>query len=182
MSIIDEIFHNMRRNEHMEYGERVSIVAHSFQTAVFAEQDGADELMIAAAFLHDYGHFIHDLGEDIADKGIDAIHEELGAEALRDYFVPAVIEPMRLHVAAKRYLVATDAESVKTVSPASMLSLKVQGGPFNAEEVEAFEMNPYFQRAVQLRLYDEAGKIPEMIVPDYAYYRPILEKARITCG
>ena len=176
-SIIDEIFQNMRQSAPMEYGERVTIVDHSFQTAVFAERDGADALMIAAAFLHDYGHFCHDLGEDIADKGIDAIHEELGAEALRDYFVPEIIEPMRLHVAAKRYLVATDEEYVKTVSPASMLSLKVQGGPFNEAEVAEFEANPHFKRAVQLRLYDEAGKVPEMEVPDYEYYRPILEKA-----
>ena len=178
-SIIDEIFQNMRQSAPMEYGERVTIVDHSFQTAVFAERDGADDLMIAAAFLHDYGHFCHDMGEDIADKGIDAIHEELGAEALRDYFVPEVIEPMRLHVAAKRYLVATDEEYVKTVSPASMLSLKVQGGPFNESQVAEFEANPYFKRAVQLRLYDEAGKVPEMEVPDYEYYRPILEKALI---
>ena len=177
MTIIDEIFHNMERNRHMEYGERVSIVAQSLQTAVFAERDGADDLMIAAAFLHDYGHFIHDLGEDIADKGIDAIHEVLGADALRDHFVPEVIEPMRLHVAAKRYLVATDEEYVKTVSPASMLSLKVQGGPFNEEEVAEFEANPYFKRAVQLRLYDEMGKEPEMVVPEFEYYRPFLQKA-----
>ena len=177
MSIIDEIFENMRQNAHMEYGERVTIVAHSLQTAVFAERDGANDLMIAAAFLHDYGHFIHDLGEDIAEKGIDAIHEELGAEALQAYFVPEVIEPMRLHVAAKRYLVATDAEYVKNVSPASMLSLQVQGGPFNEEEVREFEANPHFERAVQLRLYDEAGKIPDMEVPEFEHYRPFLEKA-----
>ncbi len=177
MSIIDEIFENMRRNEHVEYGEQVTIVAHSLQTAVFAERDGADDLMIAAAFLHDYGHFVHDLGEDIADKGIDAIHEELGAAALQAYFVPEVLEPMRLHVAAKRYLVATDAEYVKNVSPASMLSLKVQGGPFNEEEIREFEANPYYKRALQLRLYDEAGKIPEMDVPEYEYYRPYLKKA-----
>jgi predicted HD phosphohydrolase len=177
MSIIDEIFENMQRNEHVEYGEQVTIVAHSLQTAVFAESDGADDLMIAAAFLHDYGHFVHDLGEDIADKGIDAIHEELGAAALQAYFVPEVIEPMRLHVAAKRYLVATDAAYVKNVSPASMLSLKVQGGPFNKKEVGEFEANPYYKRALQLRLYDEAGKIPDMEVPDYEYYRPFLEKA-----
>ncbi|MEM8862453.1 MAG: HD domain-containing protein [Chloroflexota bacterium] len=175
--IINEIFKNMRRNAHMEYGERVSIVAHSFQTAVFAEEDGADDLMIAAAFLHDYGHFIHDLGEDIADHGIDAIHEELGAEALNEYFVPEVIEPMRLHVAAKRYLVATDEEYVKNVSPASMLSLKVQGGPFDEAGIKEFEANPYYKRAIQLRLYDEAGKIPEMETPDYEHYRPFLEKA-----
>jgi predicted HD phosphohydrolase len=177
MSIIDQIFANMQARADVEYGERVTIVAHSFQTAVFAEQDGADELMIAAAFLHDYGHFCHNMGEDIADQGIDAIHEELGAAALRDYFVPAVIEPMRLHVAAKRYLVATDEEYVKTVSPASMLSLEVQGGPFNEAEVKEFEGNPYFKRAIQLRLYDEAGKVPDMETPDYEYYRPFLEKA-----
>ena len=177
MSIIDEIIANMRRNTHMEYGERVTIVAHSIQTAVFAERDGADDLMIAAAFLHDYGHFVHDLGEDIAEEGIDAIHEELGAEALRDHFRNEVIEPMRLHVAAKRYLVATDEEYLKTVSPASMLSLEVQGGPFNEEDVREFEANPYFKRAIQLRLYDEAGKLPDLEVPDLEYYRPFLEKS-----
>ena len=176
MHIIDQIFENMRARADIEYGERVTIVAHSLQTAVFAEQDGADDLMIAAAFLHDYGHFCHEMGEDIAEHGIDAIHEELGAEALKDYFVPEVIEPMRLHVAAKRYLVATDEAYVKTVSPASMLSLKVQGGPFNAQEVAEFEANPHFKRAIQLRLYDEAGKIPDMETPDLEYYRPFLEK------
>ena len=177
MPIIDEIFQNMRAREDVEYGERVTIVAHSLQTAVFAERDGADGLMIAAAFLHDYGHFCHNLGEDIADQGIDAIHEELGAKALRTYFVAEVVEPMRLHVAAKRYLVATDAEYVKNVSPASMLSLQVQGGAFNDEEVREFEANPHFKRAIQLRLYDEEGKIPEMETPDLEYYRPFLEKA-----
>ncbi len=177
MSIIDEIFENMQRNMHLEYGERVTIVAHSLQTAVFAERDGADDLMIASAFLHDYGHFCHDLGEDIAEQGIDAIHEELGAKALQVYFMPAVIEPMRLHVAAKRYLVATDEDYAKTVSPASMLSLKVQGGPFNEAEIREFEANPHHKRAIQLRLYDEAGKIPDMEVPDFEYYRPFLEKA-----
>ncbi len=179
MHIIDEIFANMRRNAHVEYGERVTIVAHSVQTAVFAERDGADDLMIAAAFLHDYGHFVHDMGEDIAEQGIDAIHEELGAEALRDYFIPAVIEPMRLHVAAKRYLVATDEEYVKNVSPASMLSLQVQGGPYDEAEIAEFEANPFFKRAIQLRLYDEAGKIPDMEVPDLEYYQPFLAKALI---
>ena len=179
MSIIDEIFANMRRNAHMEYGERVTIVAHSLQAAVFAERDGADNLMIAAAFLHDYGHFVHDLGEDIADQGIDAIHETLGAQTLQDYFVPEVIEPMRLHVAAKRYLVATDEAYLKTVSAASILSLQVQGGPFDAQEVREFEAGPHFKGAIQLRLYDEAGKEPEMDVPEFEYYRPFLETALI---
>lgn len=177
MSIIDEIITNMRKNEDLEYGERVTIVAHSLQCATFAERDGADDLMVAAAFLHDYGHFCHDLGEDIADKGIDAIHEEIGAEALSEYFVPEVIEPMRLHVAAKRYLVATDEEYLKTVSPASIQSLALQGGPFTPEEAAEFAAGPHFERAIQLRRYDEEGKYPQMETPDYEHFRTYLEKA-----
>ena len=126
----------------MEYGERVNMREHMLQSAVFAEQDGASDLVIAAALLHDYGHFVHDLGEDIADHGIDGKHEEVGADYLEAFFPPEVIEPMRLHVAAKRYLCATDAEYFATVSPASLQSLELQGGPFNADEVEEFEKNP----------------------------------------
>jgi predicted HD phosphohydrolase len=174
---IDRIFEAMRSGSEMTYGERVTILEHSVQAALFAIQDGADDWMVAAAFLHDYGHFVHDLGEDIADQGIDAVHEEIGAQALQDFFIPEVIEPMRLHVAAKRYLVATDASYRAEITPASIQSLALQGGPFNKAEIAAFEANPYFERAVQLRRYDEAGKLPDMDIPDLEYFRPYLEKS-----
>jgi len=175
--IIDEIINAFHEHGHLEYGERVNMRQHMLQSAVFAQRDGADDLLVAAAVLHDYGHFVHGLGEHIADEGIDGMHEEVGAEALKDYFVPEVIEPMRLHVAAKRYLCAVDAEYFATVSPASLQSLALQGGPFSPAEVEAFEQNPYFERAIKLRHYDEAGKEPEMETPPIEYYRPYLEKA-----
>ena len=178
-NIIDKIIQAFHQYGHLEYGERVNMREHMLQSAVFAEQDQADDLMIAAAVLHDYGHFVHGLGEDIADQGIDGRHEEVGAEALKDYFVPEVIEPMRLHVAAKRYLCAVDAEYFATVSPASLQSLELQGGPFSLEEAQAFEQNPHFERAIKLRLYDEAGKVPEMKTPPIEHYRPYLENALI---
>ena len=177
MNIVDEIIQAFNEKGDMEYGERVNMRDHMLQSAVFAERDGASDLVVAAALLHDYGHFVHDLGEDIADHGIDGKHEEVGADYLEQYFPPEVIEPMRLHVAAKRYLCATDAEYFATVSPASLQSLALQGGPFSAEEVAEFEKNPHFKLAIQVRRYDEAGKEVEMETPTIEAYRPIIEKA-----
>ncbi len=175
-AIIEEIMAAFARRGDMAYGERVNLQEHMLQTAYFAEQDGADDLLIAAAVLHDYGHFVHDLGEDIADHGIDGRHEEIGAEALAPYFRPEVIEPIRLHVAAKRYLCAVDADYLAEVTPASLQSLALQGGPFSPAEARAFEQNPFFERAIRLRRYDEAGKVPEMPTPPLEHYRPCLEK------
>ena len=175
--IIEEVIRAFHEHGDLEYGERVNMREHMLQAAVFAEGDGADDLMIAAALLHDYGHFTHGLGEDIADHGIDGKHEEVGADYLQAYFRPEVIEPMRLHVAAKRYLCAVDANYFATLSPASIQSLALQGGPFTPQEVQEFEQHPYFKEAVQVRLYDEAGKEPGMETPPIEYYRPYLEKA-----
>ena len=141
MNIVDEIIQAFNEKGDMEYGERVNMRDHMLQSAVFAQRDGASDLVVAAALLHDYGHFVHDLGEDIADHGIDGKHEEVGADYLEQFFPPEVIEPMRLHVAAKRYLCATDPEYFATVSPASLQSLALQGGPYNAEQVAEFEKN-----------------------------------------
>ena len=176
-SIVNEIIENFRKHGHLEYGERVNLEEHMLQTAVFAEEDGADELMVAAAVLHDYGHFIHGLDEDIADHGVDGLHEEVGADYLEAYFVPEVTEPIRLHVPAKRYLCAAKEGYLETLSPASVLSLEVQGGIYSQAEVKAFEAHPHYERAVQLRLYDDAGKVPEMKTPPIEYYRSVIEKA-----
>src|SRR5262245_56326806 len=97
-SIIDQIFAMFRQFGDRDYGERVSVLEHTLQTAYAAEQDKAHPRLIAAAVLHDYGHLIHDLPEDCADQGIDSLHEELGAAFLTKYFVPTVTEPVRLHV------------------------------------------------------------------------------------
>ncbi len=174
-TIIDEIFDAFQRRGHQTYGERVNQQEHMLQSAYFAEQANVKPTLIAAALLHDIGHLIHNLGEDIADKGIDAIHEEIGAEYLEKHFIPAVSEPARLHVAAKRYLCAVDPQYYADLSPASVQSLKLQGGFFNAEEIKAFEANPFFEDAVQLRRFDDMGKVPDMVTPDLEHFRPFLE-------
>jgi len=176
-TIVDQIFRNFRRHGERSYGERVSVIAHSLQAAKAAEQDNAWPTLVTAALLHDYGHLIHDLPEDYADQGIDSMHEEQAAAVLADFFVQAVIEPVRLHVAAKRYLCAVDSTYLEALSPASAQSLALQGGPFNAEEVNAFESLAYFTDAVRLRRYDDLAKDPDAQPPDLEHYRPYLEAA-----
>lgn len=176
-SIVDQIFETFRAHgdELYDGGEQVTQTQHALQTAHAAQQDGASDTLIAAALLHDYGHLIHDLPENIATQEMDGKHEEVGAAFLERYFIPAVTESARLHVAAKRYLCAVDADYLDTLSPVSVHTLALQGGPFNETEIKAFEAIPYFADAVRLRRYDEMGKDPHAQIPDLAYYRPYLE-------
>lgn len=174
--IIDAIFARFREYGQAVYlGEPVTLTEHMLQTAYAAEQDGAGPTLIAAAVLHDFGHFVHDLPEDSAEHGIDTVHEEAGARYLARFFQPAVVEPARLHVAAKRYLCAVDPAYFDALSPASILSLRLQGGPLDAAGVKAFEALPFAQDAARLRRYDDQGKTPGLSTPDLEHYRPFLE-------
>ncbi|MEO7911970.1 MAG: HD domain-containing protein [Roseiflexaceae bacterium] len=173
-SIIDQIFASFRAYGGRDYGESISVLDHSLQAAYAAEQNGAAPALVAAAVLHDYGHLIHDLPEDIADQGIDGVHEAVGAAFLAAYFGPDVIEPVRLHVAAKRYLCAIEPAYLAELSLASAQSLLLQGGPFDAAEIAAFEATPYFFEAVWLRRYDDIAKEPGAWTPDLEHYRGVL--------
>ena len=148
------------RRGHETYGEGVDMTAHAVQCAAWAAGDGATPHLVAAALLHDIGHLVHDLPADIADHGVDTAHEVLGATWLARYFGPAVTEPVRLHVAAKRYLAATESGYLARLSPASIQSLDLQGGPMTPTEAESFRSEPYFHDALRLRRWDEAGKVP----------------------
>jgi gamma-butyrobetaine dioxygenase len=172
--IIDRIFDIWQRQSHLDYGESVTTVEHMLQCAVFAERDDADELLIATTVLHDIGHLLHGLPENIADEGIDGLHEEVGARWLAQYFLPAISEPTRLHVPAKRYLCAVEPTYFETLSPSSVQSLELQGGPFPPDEITAFEQLDHWQDAIRLRRYDDMGKIPGMATPDLEHYRPHL--------
>jgi len=173
--VIQEIFDAFAAHGDQLYiGEPVSMTEHMLQAAQAAEQDGAGPTLVAAALLHDFGHLIHDLPEDSAEHGIDTRHEEVGAAYLSRYFVPAVVEPTRMHVAAKRYLCAIDPAYLGALSPASILSLKLQGGPFTAEQALAFEALPFAAEAARLRRYDDAAKIAGGRTPDLEHYRPSL--------
>jgi gamma-butyrobetaine dioxygenase len=177
-AVIDEIFEQFRVHGNEAYlGEPVSLTEHMLQTAAAAEQDGADPILVAAALLHDYGHLIHDLPEDSAEHGVDTRHEEVGFDFLAQHFVPEAVEPVRMHVAAKRYLCAVEPSYLEELSPASILSLELQGGPCSPEEVREFEASPHVEAAVRLRRYDDVGKIEGLETPDLEHYRPYLETA-----
>jgi phosphonate degradation associated HDIG domain protein len=173
--VVDEIFRTFREYGAEQYlGEQVSMTEHMLQSAHAAEQDGASPTLVAAALLHDYGHFIHELPEDAAEHGIDTRHEEVAFGFLSEHFGPAVVEPIRMHVAAKRYLCAVEPSYLQELSPASIRSLELQGGPYSSEEVAEFERSPHARDAVRLRRYDDLGKVPGLATPDLEHYREIL--------
>jgi len=159
---------------HLRYGEGVSQMQHALQTAHHAKLDAAPPAMIVAALLHDIGHMMQKAGEDAADLGIDTRHEQISAGFLARAFSPEVTEPVRLHVAAKRYRVTVDPAYLERLSPASVQSLALQGGPMAPGEVETFLTDPMAQAALRLRSYDEAGKAPDAEVAGFETYHDLL--------
>jgi [1-hydroxy-2-(trimethylamino)ethyl]phosphonate dioxygenase len=162
------------RGRALYFGEAVTEAEHALQSAHLADRDGADDALVAAALLHDVGHLLHKLGEDAADRGIDGRHEDVGHRWLTKWFGPAVAEPVRLHVAAKRYLCAVDPAYRARLSPASAQSLELQGGPFTPAEVAEFERDSYHAAAVRLRHWDDEAKVVGLAVPPFGHYRPRL--------
>jgi gamma-butyrobetaine dioxygenase len=156
-------------------GEPVSQSEHALQAAFAAERAGAPRHLVAAALLHDFGHLVHDLPEDCADVGIDSLHEDVGAAWLGRLFGADVTEPMRLHVAAKRYLCAVEPEYLALLSPASRQSLELQGGPLDPGGIAAFERNAHWHDALTLRRFDDMAKVPGLATPTFDHYRPLLE-------
>jgi gamma-butyrobetaine dioxygenase len=159
-------------------GEPVSISEHMLQSAHVAELEGAAPALVVATLLHDLGHLVHGRDDDAADHGIDTIHEEAGAAWLAPFFGPEVTEPVRLHVAAKRYLCATDPEYLAVLSPASIHSLQLQGGPYTAAEAAAYAATPFALDAVAVRRWDDTGKLPGQVVPGFEHFRPVLDVCR----
>lgn len=158
-----------------QYGrEAVSQLEHALQCATLAEAHDRAPDLIAACLLHDLGHLLHTLGEDVADRGLDDRHEYRALPLLQPLFKPSVTEPIRLHVDAKRYLCAVDSTYWDTLSPASKRSLELQGGIFSPEAAALFIAQPYAEEAVQLRLWDDRSKVPDLLTPDLEHFTPIL--------
>tara|TARA_R110002111_G_scaffold262851_1_gene341789 strand:+ start:35991 stop:36572 length:582 start_codon:yes stop_codon:yes gene_type:complete len=176
-TIVDEIRQRFTEKGNAMYaGEAVSQTEHALQAASAAEHAGASPELIVAALLHDIGHLLHQHDEDCATHGVDDLHERIGAQWLIRYFPPDVAEPIRLHVDAKRYRCATDAQYLSRLSPASVLSLELQGGPFDETERAAFEQNPWSQAALHLRTWDEAAKIPDFETPELEYFLTYVQR------
>jgi gamma-butyrobetaine dioxygenase len=184
MSIVDEIMELFRRRGAAAYhGEAVSQTEHALQAAELAERAGAPDYLVVAALLHDVGHLLDGLDEkeDLAGHRVDGRHEEVARAWLGRYFAPELTEPIRLHVAAKRYLCAVDPAYQAGLSPASTLSLTLQGGPMNQDERTRFESDPAAHDAVRLRRWDDAAKMPGLEVPGLEHYRIKLEAALVRC-
>jgi len=172
--VIFEYFYSHGADAYL--GEPVTLREHMLQTARQAELDGAPDELVAAALLHDVGHLIHGERDDTTRAGVDLEHEEVGYRFLASHFPPAVVDPVRLHVAAKRYLCAVDPTYHDALSRASKISFGLQGGPMSSAEVAAFETEPYFEDACLLRRYDDAAKEPGVETPPLEHYRPVLER------
>lgn len=158
---------------HRQYGlSHINQRAHALQAAWLAEKAGCSSALITACLLHDIGHMVHDLGENPAERGIDDRHEELGQDYLKAHFGPDVTEPVRLHVAAKRYLCGTEADYFSQLSPDSVRSLELQGGPMSATEAADFRAQPHALDAVRLRRFDEGAKVKGLETPTTEHFAP----------
>jgi phosphonate degradation associated HDIG domain protein len=139
-------------------GEGISQIEHAWQCGQLARQAGATPQLQLASWLHDIGHLLTELEGSPTVQGMDDQHENLGAIALQAIWGPAVAEPVRLHVQAKRFMVSTHPGYAQTLSPDSVRSLALQGGPMSAPECLQFQSNPYALNAQQLRTWDDTGK------------------------
>lgn len=175
--LMDRIGHMLARQADRAYeGQRtesVSALAHALQCAQLAEWAGASNSLVAAALLHDIGHFADDEVVSLGDA-VDDEHELRALPLLAQGFGPAVLEPIRLHVAAKRYLVAAEPAYLATLSPASVHSLMLQGGPMRPDEREAFAARPHAADAIALRRWDDLAKEPGRPTPSLDYYLALL--------
>ena len=163
----------LTKAHHRYESEAVSQLDHALQCATLAEAHGAKEL-VTACLLHDLGH----LYPEPAAPGIDARHEYRSLRGLKPLFPPAITEPIRLHVEAKRYLCAVDPHYWSTLSPASQQSLIRQGGIFSAQAAAVFIAQPYAKDAVKLRIWDDQAKVPNLPTPDLAHFMPLVQSCQ----
>ena len=161
----------------IQYGnEDVTQLEHALQCAELAEQHNLPNPTIAAALMHDIGHLLYEDGDPI-HKGKDGYHENLGADYLSNYFKEDVTIPIRAHVDSKRYLSSIEDGYYDSLSEASKLSLKVQGGPFTKEEADKFIKKPFMKEAVEMRRFDDMAKVLNKKTPDLKHFQHYLEEA-----
>jgi phosphonate degradation associated HDIG domain protein len=161
------------------FGERVSMTEHGLQAAHFAQAERAPEPLILAALLHDIGHLLEEVPEALEDWRTDARHEEVGARWLTRHFPAEVAAAVRLHVPAKRYLCATDPGYFAMLSPASVHTLALQGGPMRAEEIAQFEREPHHLEAIRVRRWDDQGKVAGLKTAAFADYAAMFERLAV---
>jgi len=178
MHIVDEIINKYQNNNSLYIGEKVTMAEHMIQTAMLAEENQSPTSLICACLLHDYGHFIIEDPDQLVSKSVDGKHEDIGFNFLKNYFKPEVVEPIKLHVQAKRYL-CREKSYWNTLSKASKVSLKLQGGIMNDSEAKKFISFKFHDKAILLRKYDDEGKIPNTKIKKIEEYRDLINSQLI---
>ncbi|WP_329579732.1 TauD/TfdA family dioxygenase [Kitasatospora sp. NBC_01250] len=176
---IQELFEGAGAAEYL--GEAVTQAEHMLQAAALAQREGAPDHLVAAALLHDVGHFFDKDSQGVMTgrqlmEGQDNRHSHTGADWLAQWFAPGVTEPVRLHVSAKRYLCAVEPAYRAGLSAASEYTLQVQGGPMTPEQAAAFAELPGAAEAVAVRRWDDAAKVADADTPGFEHFRPLLAR------
>ena len=127
MHILDKIISNFKNNKSLYIGEKLTMSDHMIQSAMLAEKSKCNDDLICSCLLHDYGHFIIENPDTLVKNNEDGEHESIGYEYLKNFFKKEVVEPIKHHVLAKRYL-ARNKKYYNHLSEASKVSLKLQGG------------------------------------------------------
>src|SRR5450631_3995520 len=166
MLSLNDIEHLFARHGASQYsGEAVTQLQHALQTAHLAEQSGADDVLVTACLLHDLGHLLNDQGETPSLRGIDDTHQYYALPFLRGLFPEAVLDAIKLHVDAKRYLCRADPGYHARLSDDSKRSLQLQGGVFDSARADAFLRQSGARDAVMLRQWDDLAKQEDLETP-----------------
>ena len=178
MNIIDKIISNFINNKSLYIGEQVTISEHMIQSAMIAENAKSSSSLICSCLLHDYGHFILEDPDKLVKKKIDGKHEDIGYEYLKRFFNKDVVEPIKYHVLAKRYL-AREKKYFNLLSDASKVSLKLQGGVLNKKKSKEFEKKDFFKNSIKLRKFDEVAKRTDIKMKSIIEYKDLLSSQLI---
>ena len=173
-SLVGKLFEFINQRGQSNYDESVTQIQHALQCAQLAEEREFSQSVVASALMHDIGHLLvdeHDAQTSFLDQ--DMNHEDVGGDLLDRWFPKQITDPIRLHVAAKRYLCSTDATYYDQLSEASKRSFRLQGGKLSAAEQDKLEQNPHLKLALELRRLDDLGKQPDKLV------RPIEQFANL---
>ena len=173
MNIVNQIISSYLNNKSLYIGEKVTITEHMIQTAMIAEKTNSSSDLVCSSLLHDYGHFILDNPNDLVKRQKDGKHEDLGYEFLKKYFSKDVVGPIKYHVKAKKYLVRNK-QYYETLSQASKVSLKLQGGIMSNDEAKKFENNEFFESSIKLRKFDENAKKVGLKIKSINEYKNLL--------
>ena len=173
MNIVNKIISNFKTNNKLYIGEKVTMSEHMIQTAMLAEENNSSNSLICACLLHDYGHFILEDPDALVRKKVDGKHEYIGYEYLKKFFNKDVVEPIKYHVLAKRYL-AREKKYFNSLSDASKISLKLQGGVLNKKKSKEFEKKDFFKHSIKLRKFDEAAKRTDIKIKSIIEYKDLL--------